>query len=69
VVAGFIMISFYPLGADDRGIFTLGSKVALIAGVTFSVHLLVSALFDLEEVRPVFSYMRKIILKPIDVQV
>jgi putative peptidoglycan lipid II flippase len=68
VVAGFIMISFYPLGAADRGIFTLGSKLALIALVTFSVHILVSALFDLEEVRPIFSYIRKIIFKPVNVE-
>jgi putative peptidoglycan lipid II flippase len=68
VVAGFIMVSFYPLGADDRGFFTLGSKLALIAVVTFTTHILVSALFDLEEVRPIFSYIRKIILKPINIQ-
>jgi hypothetical protein len=62
------MVSFYPLGADDRGFFTLGSKLALIAVVTFTTHILVSALFDLEEVRPIFSYIRKIILKPINIQ-
>jgi len=68
VVAGFIMISFFPLGATDRGIFTLGSKVAFIALVTFGVHILVSALFDLEEVRPIFGFVRKLILKPINIQ-
>jgi putative peptidoglycan lipid II flippase len=68
VVAGFIMISFYPLGADDRGFFTLGSKLAFIAVVTFGVHVLVSAIFDLEEVRPIFGFVRKVILKPINIQ-
>ncbi len=65
VVAAFIMISFYPLGINDKGILALGSKLLLIAGVTFSVHICVSALFGLEEVQPLFNRLRKIILKPI----
>jgi len=65
VIAAFIMISLYPLGFNDRGIVTLGSKLILIAGVTFSVHIAVSALFDLEEVRPVLDKMRKLVLKPV----
>lgn len=65
VVACFIMISLYPLGINDRGFFTLGSKLLLIAGVTFSVHIAVSALFGLEEVRPLFDRIRKIMLKPV----
>jgi len=69
VVAGFIMISLYPLGFNDRGILTLGSKLALIAGVTFGVHVGVSALFGLEEVRPVFARLKKIILKPIKLDI
>lgn len=67
MVAGFIMISLYPLGKDDRGIFTLGSKLALIALVTFVVHIAVSALFSLEEVRPLFAKLRKLALKPIKI--
>jgi putative peptidoglycan lipid II flippase len=65
VVAGFIMISFYPLGFDDRGFFTLGSKLVLIAAVTFGTHIGVSSIFELEEVQPIFARLRKIILKPI----
>ncbi len=65
VVASFIMISLYPLGLNDRGFFTLGSKLLFIAAVTFSVHVAVSALFGLEEVRPFFNRVRKIVLKPI----
>lgn len=67
VVAGFVMISFYPLGINDRGIVTLGSKLLLIAGVTFGVHLVISALFGLEEVRPVFSRLKRLVLKPVKV--
>lgn len=69
VVAAFIMISLYPLGALDRGIFTLGSKLALITGVTFGVHLLVSSIFGLEEVKPVFARIKAIMLKPLKVDV
>jgi len=68
VVAGFIMISLYPLSINDRGIIALGSKLALIAAVIFSVHIFVSALFDLDEVRPLLSRLRKLILKPIKIE-
>ncbi|HTB49034.1 MAG TPA: murein biosynthesis integral membrane protein MurJ [Verrucomicrobiae bacterium] len=67
VVAGFIMISLYPLGANDRGVLTLGSKLLIIATVTFGVHIAVSALFGLEEVRPLFQKVRQLALKPIKV--
>jgi putative peptidoglycan lipid II flippase len=66
VVAAFIMISLYPLGFNDRGLLTLGSKLLLISGVTFGVHIAVSALFGLEEVRPIFARVRKIVLKPVN---
>jgi len=69
VVAGFIMISLYPLGRNDRGILTLGSKLALIAFVTFAVHIGISALFDLEEVRPLFTRLKKLALKPVKLEV
>lgn len=64
-VAAFIMITLYPLGLNDRGIVTLGSKLLLISGVTFAVHIAVSALFGLEEARPVIRRLKKIILNPI----
>jgi putative peptidoglycan lipid II flippase len=67
VVAAFIMISFYPLGINDRGFITLGTKLLLIAGVTFGVHISLSALFGLEEARPIFVRLRKIILKPVKI--
>lgn len=69
VVAGFIMISLYPLGALDRGIFTLGSKLALIAAVTFGVHIIVSAIFGLEEVKPIFARARAVVLKPLKIDI
>jgi len=69
VLACFIMISLYPLGIRDRGILTLGTKVVLISAVTFAVHVGVSSLFDLDEARPVIKRVRKIIFKPIKLEI
>lgn len=65
IVTAFIMISLYPLGALDQGIFTLGVKVLLISSVTFGVHILVSALFGLEEVKPIFARVKLITMKQV----
>ncbi len=64
LIAGYIMIKIYPLGASDRGFFVLGSKFALIAGVTFGVHLLMSGLFGLQESKPIFKRIRALLYKP-----
>jgi putative peptidoglycan lipid II flippase len=69
VVAGFIMVSFYPLEIRDKGIFTLGFKLAAITLVIFAVHVGVSALFDLDEVRPLFDRVRKILFKPVKFEI
>jgi putative peptidoglycan lipid II flippase len=61
VVAGFIVVTFYPLGALDRGFLTLGSKLALIAAVILTTHVGVSWLFGLEEVRPILYRARRTI--------
>jgi len=63
--AGFIMVQLLPLGINDRGIITLGGKLALIFVVVVSVHLAISALFGLDEARVVFRRLRKIVLQPI----
>lgn len=68
VVACFIMISLYPLGINDRGFLTLGSKLAFITLVTFAVHIGVSALFGLDEVKPLFARIRRIMLKPLKIE-
>jgi hypothetical protein len=69
VVTAFIMITLLPLGINDRGIITLGTKLLVITGVTFFVHVAISSLFGLEEVQPIFRQLRKIILKPVKVEV
>lgn len=67
MVAAFIMVKLYPLGLEDTGFLTLGSKLLLISAVTFGVHMALSALFSLEEVRPIFARLRKLVLKPVKI--
>jgi putative peptidoglycan lipid II flippase len=68
VVAGIIMVTFLPLGANDRGFLTLGTKLALIAGVTLGVHIGISALFGLDEVKPIFNRLRKLLFRPLHIE-
>jgi 2-methylisocitrate lyase-like PEP mutase family enzyme len=65
VLTGAIMISLFTLGANDKGIITLGSKLALITIITFGVHLGVSAIFGLREAVIVMDRLKKIMLKPV----
>lgn len=65
LLASYITVSYLPLAADDRGFITLGSKLAVITIVTFAVHVLISGLFGLREVRPIFSGLKRLILRPI----
>lgn len=68
LVAGSTMTALLPLGANDRGYTTLGTKLFFITLVTFAVHISVSALFGLEEVQPFFRRLKQLILKPISIQ-
>jgi peptidoglycan biosynthesis protein MviN/MurJ (putative lipid II flippase) len=67
VLAAFFMISLLPLRAADTGFITLGAKLGIIALVTLLVHVAISSLFELEEVRPVLTKAKEIILKPIKI--
>jgi putative peptidoglycan lipid II flippase len=69
LVAGFIMVSLYPLGINDTGLITLGGKLALISGVILAVHIGMSSLFGLEEVRPFIYRAKRIILRPIKLDI
>lgn len=69
VVACFIMISVYPLTLGDKGVISLGGKLLMIALVTFSVHILASWMFGLDEVKPIIKNVKRVILKPIKVQI
>lgn len=67
VLAGSTVAALYPLGAHDGG-FTVATKLLIISGVVFGVHVGLSALFGLEEVKPLFHRLKRIILKPIQIQ-
>ncbi len=66
LLAGYIAVTFFPLGINDRGV-TLGVKVSFIAIVTFSVHILMSGLFDLDETKPIFKAIKNVVLSPLKV--
>ena len=69
VVAASTVAAIYPLGTLDSGT-TVALKFAFITVVTALVHIGVSALFGLDEVRPIFArskqLIRKYIFKPIN---
>ncbi len=67
IVGTFVMISLFPLEANDTGVITLGTKLTAISAVTFSIYITMSALFNIEEVKPVTERIKKLILKPINI--
>ena len=68
LMAGYIMLSFLPLGAADRGFIMLGGKLLIISVVIFGTHIAVSYLFGVEEVRPLLDRLKRIIVKPVQVE-
>lgn len=66
LMAGYISVQFWPLLINDGGL-TLAMKLMGIATVTLSTHIVMSAIFDLDEVRPVFSTIKRLVLRPIKV--
>lgn len=67
IIAAFIMLNLLPLNTSDRGFITLGAKLSAISGVTILVHFGMSALFGLEEVRPVARKIRNLVLTPLKI--
>lgn len=67
-ITTYTMVTLVPLLATDRGFITLGTKLMLIVVPTLVVHVAVSSIFGLEEVRPVLRKIRSIILKPVRIQ-
>lgn len=63
VLVGYAMVTLYPLNLGDKGFLTLGSKLTLIAAATLGTHILMSALLDLEEVRPLFKRVNQLLFK------
>jgi putative peptidoglycan lipid II flippase len=63
ILATYIMVYLLPLGATDRGIMTLGTKLAAITGVTFLVHFCISWIFGMRELEPVLRRIRQLIFR------
>ncbi len=61
------MISLFPLSLDDKGFFVLGSKLGLIALVTFSTHVVVSAFFGFDEGKKVLQKIKSIAYRTIKI--
>lgn len=68
VLTAFIAITFYPLEIGDTGFVTLGTKLFFITASTMTVHVAISGLFGLEEARPIFKWLKRVITKPLRIQ-
>jgi len=69
LIAGYIMVVLYPLEVGDKGFFTLGGKLILIASVVLATHVVISWLFGLEEVRPLFDKLKRLVIKPVQIDI
>jgi len=65
LLTALIVVSYLPLGLHDVGLATLGTKLFWIVSSTMIVHVLMSGLFGLDEVRPVYTWIKKIISRPV----
>jgi putative peptidoglycan lipid II flippase len=68
ILVAFIMVQLIPLAITDRGFMRLSAKLLAIIIPTFTVHIWLSSVFGLEEVRPVTNKLRALILKPVRIQ-
>ena len=65
LLAGYAVVQVFPLVSADAGFVTLGTKLATIAGTIFVTHIAISGLFGLDEARPIFTVLKRIITRPI----
>ncbi len=65
LVAGYIAGHSLPLVSGDRGLVTLGSKLAIIALSVVVTHIAISGLFGLSEARPIFVWLKRLAFRPI----
>jgi putative peptidoglycan lipid II flippase len=68
ILVTYIMVTLIPLSTSDRGFIRLSAKLLAIIIPTFVLHIWLSAVFGLEEVRPVLDKMRRIIFKPVSIE-
>ncbi len=65
ILTTYTMVTLVPLSIADKGFSTLGAKLLIIIIPSLAVHIGISALFGIEEVKPVMDRLRKIALKPV----
>jgi putative peptidoglycan lipid II flippase len=68
VLVTYIMVQLIPLSVSDRGFIRLATKLLAIIIPTLFLHIWLSALFGLEEVRPVTRKLKALVLKPVRIQ-
>jgi putative peptidoglycan lipid II flippase len=68
ILITYIMVTLIPLATTDRGFIKLSAKLLAIIIPTFVLHIWLSAILGLEEVRPVLDKLRKLILKPVPIE-
>ena len=68
VMTAYYLVHQFQLENTDRGFVTLGTKLFLIVIPTFAVHIALSALYGLDEAKPVMARLRQLMLKPVRIQ-
>lgn len=68
IITAYTMVQIFPLLVTDRGFLTLGTKLMLIVIPTAIVHILISSILGLEEVRPVLRKLRQLVFRPVRIQ-
>jgi putative peptidoglycan lipid II flippase len=68
LIAGFVAVTFFPLGKNDVGPVVLGSKLAIITAAVFVVHIVLSLLFDLEEAKALIKRVRSFVFRPLRIE-
>lgn len=68
ILVAYIMVTMVPLASTDRGFIKLAAKLLSIVVPTLVLHVWLSALFGLEEVRPLTKKLKAIILKPVPIE-
>lgn len=66
-LAAYITVQFFPLSLYDQGVVLL-FKLCLIAGVTFTVHIGVSYIFELPEAKIVVERFRRVLFRPVRIE-
>jgi len=68
ILLTYIMISLIPFNAGDRGFIKLSAKLLAVMLPPMILHIWLSALFGLEEVRPVINKLKALVFRPVRIQ-